>query len=257
MDKIIFVGTLPVMPNPENVHDSINECCWLKIGYTTSPSFSVFEDVKAFLRTYDGEYYFLHYGPVGTHCFNFDPEYDTHSLITDLRKPIPEEISKKMQNSSIIYIDTNTLGFIDHRKSADEWIDLFTPYLSDKGYLVIDDDIERNFPRRIDNDINTPYLFDRIYNGYTSKILSRKTMNTNRSDLLYRFLPICKQTYPTVVFKLDDFPNKCDIKITKSMCIAESSKFEHKQDLNILDKIFSQKCDDPSMYESFIKYIHD
>lgn len=55
MDKIVFVGTLPVMPNPENVHDSINECCWLKIGYTTSPSFSVFEDVKAFLKTYDGE----------------------------------------------------------------------------------------------------------------------------------------------------------------------------------------------------------
>ena len=215
MVKVTFVGTLPIITDGTDIFErdywKIEE--WKVQGWVTSPSFSVFDDVKQFLSENQIEYYFLHYGTIGTFGYKLDPKYDSHTVLADLRIPLSQDKIDILKNSDIVYIDSNTLGYIDYEKTAEEWVDMFAPLVAPKGCIIVDDDRD-NFPFPIRKGINyrNEYLRNKVYHGFTSRILPLHPKDVkfenvgskfNLKGFLKSFIKICKREYPTVLFKVE------------------------------------------------------
>lgn len=222
ISKILFIGTIPTINISEPVYADI------KSGWNTSPSYSVFGLVERFLANYHGEYWFVNYGTVGTHGIQVNHDYDQHTYTIDLRKPLTPEAIDTLKNADLIYIDSNTLGFIDYRIPADGWIDMFYPLLSDKGCFVIDDDMDDkdHFPiRKSPAPFFDGYLGKRVYRGLTERFIPAfERFPCQLKGVLHDFIQIAKRRYPTILFRIEgvpdgkinpDDPNIEDIAITK------------------------------------------
>ena len=235
MVKITFVGTLPIITDGTDIFErdywKIEE--WKAHGWITSPSFSVFDDIKKFLSENDVEYNFLHYGTIYTYGYKLDPKFDSHTVLANLKFPLSQDKIDILKNSDIVYIDTNTLGFIDNEKTADEWLDMFAPLLSPKGCIIIDDDREQ-FPFPIRKGINyrNEYLRNRVYHGFTSRILPLHPRETKLkfssskfaiSGFLKSFIEgVCRREYPTILFRVEDIDdgryNGYETKLFEQQC---------------------------------------
>lgn len=198
--KILFVGTLPVLGERCRIDESEIEV-WKQHGWICCESDSIFQTVKEkLLNDFNGEYYFLNLGLVGTHGLVLDEKYNWRTIEHDLNLPLTEEIKEKIANTDIIYIDSNTLGYIDSTKPAEYWIDMFLPYLSNRGCFVIDDDLCFPVTRR-------GYLYDKTYKGLTARILNEdprggELTTYSLCGFLSKFIHICKKVYPAILFRL-------------------------------------------------------
>ena len=200
ISKILFIGTLPTEVKGEAVYGDV------KTGWKTLPCYSVFNLVEKFLSTYKGEYWFVNYGNRGASCVQINHKYDSHTCNVDLTNGLTPDVIELLKNADLIYIDSNTLGYIDYRKKADEWIDMFYPLLSDNGCFVIDDDIEEHFPiRKSYTAFFGSYLGKRIYRGLTERFIPAfEHMCCQLTGTLHEFIKISKRRFPTILFRIKD-----------------------------------------------------
>ena len=201
INKIVFIGTLPTLIDEEPQR-------WpTKSGWKYSPSGSSFSLVRQFLQNYVGEYWFVHNGLLGTHGLQLDPAFNEHTIQMDLRETLPSSVDE-LKGADLVYIDSDTLGYVDHTKTAKEWIDIFEPLLSDNGCIVIDDDQDSIFPPRISPVQNLDvFLGKEVYRGLTTRFMPPFDLaNVYRGGfdgVLLNILNFAKREYPLLLFRCE------------------------------------------------------
>ena len=193
--KILFVGTIPSIHKPNPDKDGKREFYCESVGRwvvngdfyqrndPTCNSSSRIYDVNEFISAHSQEidYNFLIY-TTNNDMKQFDPHHISHIINHDLRKGLPAECVSKYD---IVYIDTNTLGFIDpDNTSPERWITFFKPLMNPKtkSCLIIDDtDI---FPYTMRRKGYAGYLGKSIYDGLSLKVL----MNSGRNKVFHTFI---------------------------------------------------------------------
>ena len=201
INKIVFIGTLPTLidEEPEQWPSST--------GWDYNPSGSTFSLIRQFLQHYNGEYWFVHNGLLGTHGLQLDPMFNDHTIQMDLRETLPSSVDD-LKGADLVYIDSDTLGYIDYTKTAKEWVDMFEPLLSEQGCIVIDDDQESIFPPRI-SPVQKLYVFlgKEVYSGLTARFLPPFNFgNVQRGGFegaLLDVLNFAKREYPLLLFKCE------------------------------------------------------
>lgn len=145
--RILFVGTVPIsiepdaseerqliMPNGAR-HDNP-----LYVGKNDNvyDGRSNMMKISKFLAAHEGEIeydFLINKNKLDMHDVDLDPAYESHIIDRDLRRERPPE-----NMYDIVYIDTNTLLFIDSSKTDPAyWIDFFRPCMKEHACMIIDD----------------------------------------------------------------------------------------------------------------------
>lgn len=181
--KILFVGTIPSIHKPNPDRDGKREFYYEPMGRVvvngdfyqrndpTCNCAGRIYDVNEFIDTHsqEVEYNFLIYDATILQPL-LDPRHIPHIINHDLRKGIPAECVGRYD---IVYIDTNTLGFIEpDNVSPEYWITFFKPLMNPKtkSCLIIDDtDI---FPYTMRGNGYAGYLGKSIHDGLSLKVLT-------------------------------------------------------------------------------------
>jgi hypothetical protein len=161
--RILFVGTVPMKIDREYIETSTR--------YKHDPNgMSNFPNIRDFLDRHKGKitYNFLIYDPREENERTFgmggtiDPIYKDFIYNHNLRNGIPTDLKPY----DIVYIDTNTLGFIEPYASRNYWIEFFGPLVKDNGCIISDDDsvLKSTGPGLLG------LLGMEVFNGFTGRI---------------------------------------------------------------------------------------
>ena len=132
--RIIFIGTVPVKPTDESGFKQNDKSC---NGMCRMSRINKFiEDHKDKI-----DYRFLIYDEDGSfngsmHGVTIDERHRPFIINHDLRNGLPEGIG----TFNIVYVDTNTFGYIDQNKNLYYWTDLFKPLMAEHSCMIFDDE---------------------------------------------------------------------------------------------------------------------
>lgn len=193
--KILFIGTVPIKIDENAVDEEYKIVNGLRVWNAghfkpdnkSSDAASNFKNVREFLEKHENdiEYNFLN-GP--EYLEKIDEKYKDKIIHYDLTTGLPEECIGKYD---LVYIDTNTLGFIDAKRgrqwTKDEWVSFFKPLLKKDGCMIIDDNDVFGDGRGFGLGYNV-YLAHSIYEGLTKRLYVPNTQFTFKNEILSDFM---------------------------------------------------------------------
>ena len=216
-DNILFVGTYPLIHNPSEHENEekymkngimVWNCDYFAKDRPASDGASRIKLVDEFINKHEHEinYNFL-INTESTQMGNseINPKYKDKIIDIDLTEHnLPSSCFGKYD---IVYIDTNTLGFINYRREPNEWVDFFKPLMKENGCMIIDDTdcfVREKYRRGGYRN----YLGMEVYNGLTLKLMNTSTHRfVSKNKILQDFVDIVIR-YPTFPIFLIPVPER-------------------------------------------------
>ena len=213
--RMLFIGTVPIIPSDPTTEGKPSRYLldWQ----------SNFRNVKAFLSRHPNiDYNFLIYDPnpieeerkYFMEKATIDPLYRNHIINHNLKNGLPPGIGV----FDIVYIDTNTLGFIDTTKTYADWIGFFSPLVSANGCIISDDDQYIISKRPGINGL----LGTEVKNGFTGRIIGPTINDPVLNDFMQT---VTRHNISTVLlFRVNRPDGKYDIPSGKFENLPEDIK---------------------------------